>query len=98
MTEPIKNVPQGLVSFEERDEAMSAAYQQGLRDAKEVIAKERDARWRVSLDEIDTHQARAQIEALRAIAEELGKLSDNFEYYAAEAVRTFRELYGGKNG
>ena len=34
------------------------------------------SRWRVSLDEIDTHQARAQLEALRAIAEELHTLND----------------------
>ncbi|KKL69344.1 hypothetical protein LCGC14_2115900 [marine sediment metagenome] len=38
------------------------------------------SRWRVSLDEIDTHQARAQIEALRAIAEELHELNGTLDH------------------
>ncbi len=68
---------------DEEDEGMATHEQSDLIEEPVVET----SRWRVSLDEIDTHQARAQIEALRAIAEELHELNENVTYFANEFIR-----------
>lgn len=64
-----------MVPYEIAEKARDAAYQQGRKDAMEEAQQVRNARWSMDLEKVDTVQSRAQIEALRAIAEELHEVN-----------------------
>lgn len=74
MSDEASNREEGHVTLEVAEKARDRAYFQGRKDAEAEAQRAKDARWIMDLDKIDVVQARAQIEALRAIAEELAKL------------------------
>ncbi len=85
---PIKKPdPTIHVSLEQAEKVRDAAYHQGRKDAVAEIQKARDSFWTTALINIDTVQARAELEASRRIAEELHILNEYLSSgKAAEAV------------
>lgn len=71
------------VNFDVAEKARDRAYWQGRKDATAEIQEGKDAVWMTALEKIDTIQARAQLEALRRIAEELHAMN---EYLRSDTV------------